>query len=318
MRALLVSLSLAAGALLSTRVARAADPVVRLAFDGPEVTCADEARVRAQIAARLGRDPFRADADSTLRVRMQPSAERRWAGAVMLARTSGDELLERKLEAPTCNALFSDVVATVVLALDSPLLRTPPPRAADTVPAPPLTTAPAPALAPIVEAKPARGTAWGAHAALGGVLALGFAPRAAAGVTVSGGLSRGAFQLDIEGRGDLPPASSTDVSSTLLMVGVVPCYRASVARVCALGYAGSLRGRGPDRGGANDDASFYAAAGARGGVELPIGSTLFLRLHGDIAFPITRTTLYYNGAPAWETPGVAGAFGVAVGGGLFP
>lgn len=56
--------------------------------------------------------------------------------------------------------------------------------------------------------------------------------------------------------------------------------------------------------------SFWAAAGIRVGVEVPLSDVLRLRAFGDAEALLTRTTLVVDDRPVWTTPSLAFALGL--------
>ena len=57
----------------------------------------------------------------------------------------------------------------------------------------------------------------------------------------------------------------------------------------------------------------FLAAGARVGLELPLGSILTAGAHADVLAPLTETVLRVNGQPVWTSPAISGALGVTIG-----
>ena len=80
---------------------------------------------------------------------------------------------------------------------------------------------------------------------------------------------------------------------------------------CALVSAGALRGSGEDIDREASDTTFYAAAGARAGAELPLSALVAVRVHLDLVGVLTRTTLRISERSVWTTEPVFASLGVA-------
>ncbi len=155
-----------------------------------------------------------------------------------------------------------------------------------------------------------------AHVGLGALGTLGTAPRAAFGVTLHGGVRRGALSIALEGRADLPAAKRTasggTVSSALLLGTLAPCFHRSMIVGCALVSAGALAGSSEGVTRPAQVTTPFAALGARIGVEVPLVSELSARIHADLLGGLTRTTLELDGLPVWTTPPISGALGAGL------
>jgi hypothetical protein len=154
-------------------------------------------------------------------------------------------------------------------------------------------------------------------ASVGGHVAVGSAPSVAGGVTLQGRLQWRSLSVGLEGRVDLPAyrdVSGGQVSSSLLLAGVLGCYHYRWVAGCALVMAGALRAAGHDIPNAESSTLAYVAGGVRLGVEVPLFSILALRVHSDLVVPFTRITLRETDTRTeiWSTPSLSGAFGLAV------
>jgi hypothetical protein len=177
-------------------------------------------------------------------------------------------------------------------------------------------SAPAPTV--VVEAPaPARANPFprrlGARIGLGTLLGAGFAPGANTGVSVLGGVSYGRWSIDLEGRVDGPSDAinnSGSVQTALRLAEIVPCYHKSAAFGCGVIAAGAIRREGIGEDEFTHTTTFYAMAGARGGVEIPILGALAARLAVDVLFPLTPKAIAFGATEAWSSPPVGLALNI--------
>ncbi len=299
---------------LVAAVARA-NPTARLVYlrDEAIAGCPDERALRDAVAARLGYDPFRDDAATTITATLSRGG--RGVRAVVTlqdatGRTTGSRTLAS--DRSDCAELGSAVALAISIAVDPlALVRKPPPAEA---PAP----APACPECPVCPPPPAPPRAKASfRAQVGAQLDLGAVPGVASlGITASAGVRWRAASIAVEGRVD-PRLATFDapngrVGATLLLVELAPCAHFRWAAACALVGAGALQGVSAGIAAPRRDSTFYAAAGARLAVEIPLRGPFALALHGDLLATITRTTLQIDGTDAWATPPLSGAVGAAV------
>jgi hypothetical protein len=320
----------------------------RLAFvrgSGAE-GCPDEEALRGAVARRLGYDPFRADAPRSLEasVRVVGSALH---GVVRLRDATGVALGTRYLSEAVdgCAELVAAMALAISIAIDPkvlvssappsppPPVTAPPPgrappapaspapdlpvRAAGWTGAPDLTAPPLPVLLPPAPLPPAQETGslvgW---VGLGGLVAGGAAPGVSGGVTLDVGLRWRSFTAAVEGRVDPPVSTGAQgggsVSAALYTVGVVPCFVIRFAAFCAVGSAGVLHGAGSGVANAKTATTPFGELGPRVGLAFTIGARFEVEAHGDLAFPVTRTTLYLDGRGVWNTPTAGGSGGAGV------
>ncbi len=291
----------------------------RLAYTrGPNAeTCVDEAGLRSSVATRLGYDPFDDRAPALVTATISRAGAGAYEGVVQFRDEHGRTLGEKRLtsSAEDCSELASAMALTISIVLD--------PRAAMGTPArdengqPP---SPQPHESPFEEERPVRAeqpepaptpaaepvfVRVGAEA----LAVVGAAPAPNAGIAAFIGLGRGKLSLDLEARADLPAsltrADGTGVSSSLLVANLVPCGHFGIASICALASAGALHGEASNVGSPDRQVTFYAAAGARGGLEVPLAGAVVARAHADLLLPVTRTTLRGRGEEYWTTPPVS-------------
>jgi hypothetical protein len=281
--------------------------------------CPAEAAVRDSVAARLGYEPWADRAPRTIIVAVGLVGQLLRA-RVELRGVQGkiDGVRELSSSRLDCQELSAAVELAISIAID--------PLSFGRAPAPPLAESPRPpqAQAPVEgKAPPLRSPVTSADRALhvaasvGGHVAIGSAPSIAGGVTLQGRLRWRRLSLGIEGRVDLPAYRDVpggQISSSLLLGGLLGCFHYRWLAGCALVTAGALRAAGHGIPNAESATLAYAAGGIRLGVELPIFSIIALRLHGDLLAPFTRITLRESDTRAeiWSTPPLSGAFGLAI------
>jgi hypothetical protein len=119
------------------------------------------------------------------------------------------------------------------------------------------------------------------------------------------------FEVAVEGRFD-PPVRVRDqvgaVEASLVLATLVPCLRYRFAFACAQASMGALRGTGLGFDHTREDNTFYAAAGARLGLEFAFGQRFSARAVFEGQVPLRPTRLEADGAPLWSTPAFAFSF----------
>ncbi len=317
-----LTLALAPSASIAAEVPR----TVQLEYERQDgaAQCPDDAAVRTGVAARLGYDPFRANADDHLRATIR-QAGRMLEARIELADAQGNVRARRRIVSRNhdCAELASSVELAVAIAIDPMVsVRRPEGEPAssaealsdgnppDVVPAAdPASVAVAPT--PGDAAKPAMTP----RLELGLVGGLGFAPAANLGVRVGGALQRDFLSLGFELRADLPAsqqAGSGKISAGLLLASLVPCAHVGMASGCFLISGGVQRVAGEDLSNARRATLPYLGLGVRLGLTIPVGAQTSLAFHGDMMAPITETKLTVDDATAWTSPTVAVALGAGL------
>ena len=301
-------------ALLATRAAAADHPSAQLIYKRGEgaASCPDEARLRGGVAARLGYDPFTDDGKVVVLVTIS-----RGSGGLRAAielrdergRVSGSrELASRQLD---CVELAGAVTLAISIAVDPLAIAPPPPKPAPPTECPTCPKCPSPPA--IAQAPPER---IHPRVSLGVSGTLGATPTPALGFLVGAGFRYRAFSLELQGRFDVPFATSApttgSIRASVLAVLLAPCAHFRVLAGCALVGAGAMLGEGLNVTESRRDITPWAALGVRGAVELPLRRRLWLRAHLDLLGTLTRTTLYLNGTAAWVTPQLSGLLGVSL------
>jgi hypothetical protein len=319
--------SIAIAALTAGFFAPPASAAEHAAFDYEReaslTTCPDATSMRDRVAARLGYDPFDADpqkASRTVVVRLKREG-RALVGVVgMRARAQEGATApsaERRItsDASDCRELADTLALTIALLVD--------PRAA-TFGAP---AAPAPSAPPAPEPSPfdppreepppppPKEAAEGPrlHAALGLTGALGSVPGPTPGLSAGASLATPGWAIGVEARGDLP-RETTDgarsVDAWLLVGSIVPCGRLGVLLVCGVLSGGALQGSSTTASMPSSQTTFYAAAGPRVAVWVPLSPSLLLAANVDGVFQLARTRLSVGGVEVWSSPAVAGIAGL--------
>ena len=216
-----------------------------------------------------------------------------------------------------CLQLAEGLALTIATQIDPPILK-PKPAPPPSIPPPPAPPSAPLAAPPPAPPAPSLAVRVGAGAALG----LGVSPAAVApGFTVDVGLRLlrwAPVSLALEARG-YPSVTGPVVVDGARVTrerytgALVPCgHLRVVAPVelagCALVELGALQGTS-DAVQPMPVAFFHAAAGLRGGVEVPLGDHLALRATGDALFNLRRDVARIYGRSAWEEPLVSAGFG---------
>lgn len=280
--------------------------------------CPDESGLRSAVATRLGYDPFEENASPLVTASVtRPSG---YEASIQFRDEHGRAQGEKKLtsSAGDCTELASAMALTISILLDpralmgrpEPPAPPPPPDPHDSPFEPERPPSPPPSPAP-----PARESVLvrvGAEA----LASVGAAPGPAMGVVGFIGVGRGVLSIDLEARADFPASAmrsdGTGVRSSLLVGTVAPCGHFGIAALCALASAGALHGEGLNVGTPERHATFYAAAGARAGIEIALARALLARVHADALLPLTRTTLKNRGVEYWTSPPVAGVLALGL------
>jgi len=314
------------------RASAFADPptTVRLVYiraAGAE-RCPDEAAVRAGVAARLGRDPFRADADKIVHAILAGTAGG-MAGKIEVRDLAGASLGAREISVgeTDCAELVAAVELAIAIAVDPLAIGRPGPLASPSVPSPSLSPSPSPSLVirtsgstlvVRVSRPPASsaGPPLRVRAGAGTQLAFGSAPSAAVGVALGVELRRGARSFAVEGRADLPaerPVERGTISGSVVAASAVPCVHPGAFAACGLVSVGAFRGAGHGLEDSRQVTTPYVALGGRVARDVPLGS-LVGTFHLDLALPLSRTRLTVDGNEVWSSPPVSAVLGLRLAG----
>lgn len=279
--------------------------------------CPDESKVREAVAQRLGYDPFVADGQLAVVVRIRRERET-FSASLEIREPDGKVRGARTLssQASSCDELATALVVSMAIALDPARFMPPKPP---TAPAPsPPSPPPAPdrepdpfreAPEPAPPAPPPPAPPWVWALVAGGGLALGAAPSPAAAFAAGFGGRVRRFSVEIEGRVALPAGDSYsegDVSASSMWLGLVPCFHFDPVAACAMGAIGDVRGRSERVAVPTSSHSFAANLGVRGYVELPLSRPLFLRAGADATASLQGTRLTLAGREVWISPTLGG------------
>ena len=169
-------------------------------------------------------------------------------------------------------------------------------------------------------ASPGAGFSWAVS--IDALASTGVAPAPAPGIAIGGTLALRPWSLSLELRADAAESRSRDaslgggsVASSLYAAQLVPCANVSYLAVCGLGVLGVTEAWGSGIVPQDTRSTLFAAAGARVGVELPVGASFFLRAHVDGLLDLHRATLSLGQqAPddVWSAPAFGGSLGIGL------
>lgn len=307
--------------------ARAAEPghaQLDYTVDDDAGVCWSELEFRRRVAARLGYDPFRADAPMVLRVRIEMRGRR--ARATVTAERGGAPLGRRELSDSRCDALSETVASTVSIAIDPIAASTgkaDPAPVPEPLPAPPAAPAGDSSSTPSGEVGEVRAPSLTVASRVRGVVhldllvAFGRLPAVSYGGRLGGGVRVGAFSFVGEARFDStagPVAlTSTDrVELASYGASLAPCLHASVFEGCGVATLASVQARARDVAQPKTFSNLVPSIGVRGGLLLPISTLLGFRANVELATPLVRVDYRIGGASVWMTQAVEGALAVGL------
>jgi hypothetical protein len=321
----------------AARIAQA-DEQVRLVYvrDAGPSECPDEPKLRRWVAARLGYDPFDAQAASVLVARVELRDER-LEGSVETIDQHGVSGGRRALSsaATDCQALARAMALSISLAIDperaslaGPELTEPeeaaePPAAAPSEP-PPAAHEPvapeAPPPPPKVSAKPvprARARA-AAHVFTGAAFASNIAalPTTAFGGEITLGVRRERWSLALQGRAlqsvgrDLEPRGQ--VSGALFGGSLNGCWHFEPLAACLVGQSALQRLSGSGVSDGRSSSGTYWAIGPRLVGHVPLGRELALMMAVEGALNLAPNIAVLSGHQVWKVPLFAGTLLVGV------
>ena len=324
---------MALAALAVTALARdaAASPTSRLVYvrgSGAE-SCPDEPEMRRAVATRLGYDPFRPLASTTLtaEVRRENGVFR---GRVRLVDDAGVERGARDLEsrAADCRDLTTAMALSMSIAIDPLSLMRPTPPAAEVVD-PPVSPVPVPVPVPVPDL-PNPGTDDGRQAppppppgdplrlsfAVATHLAFGIAPAPSLGVRLSAEISTKRLSLGLEGRLDLPASAETAEGgrsrTSLSGATLVPCVRVPLAWACGVLLVARVDAEAVDVTSPRSEGFLFLGAGGRLVSAIPLGQDFSLRIGGDVLGHPLPFELTVNGRRIYRSSTVSALAGLGV------
>jgi hypothetical protein len=325
-------------ALAATSRTALASPTARLVYvrsAGAE-SCPDEPSMRRAVATRLGYDPFRPHASTTLTAEVKREGGS-FRGRVRLVDEAGVERGARDLEsaAADCSELTAAMALSMSIAIDplSMMRAEKPATEPEPTELPPpveMTDGPAVSVAPPLERTPPRDS--GAPAAprplaperdaprfavgAGGHVAFGIAPAPAIGLRVSAELMTKRWSVGLEGRFDLASsaASSEGGSSQTSLAGgaIVPCVRVPLVWACGVALVSRVEAEAVGVSLPRTDAFVFVGAGARLVAAVDLGQDFMLRVGGDLLAHPAPFELTVNGRSVYRSSPVSGLAGLAV------
>jgi len=312
------------GALAVTASASADPPTAKASLSyerqsGAEA-CPDEAALREQVALRLGYDPFEPEAPH--RVGVSITKGPRGLAARITTRDSRDGApASRDLESEgdRCDELVQSIVLAVSLAIDPlsfahPRVASPPPEVEpERSPAPEAESPPPPA--------PPPPSPWTLDLGVAGRVGFGLVPGVSVGPFIELRVGQKRWALLAVAGADLPTtgvtaagSSGAGVEASLIRGGLGACTLLGWFSVCGRFDLGALQGSGTGEPIRTTDTTLYADFALTAGLSVPLANGIRLLAGGELAAPVTRTTLYVSAKdPVWTTPTLAGSFTLGVG-----
>ncbi len=310
---------------LADKICRAEESHVRLIYErepGAEI-CQKELDFRSQLTAKLGYDAITTEEGTRVLRVVLAKRGLGFRGTLELSDAARKVLGSRSIasKGTDCHELLSALVVAAAISIDpSSIARAPEPLAAPKatpVPAPPhAASAPTGKTRSVIDP----GSRYlSVDAAI--LLALGTEPGPTAGGTVGLGFGSRPWSAKAEVRFDASASTTTTaiaapffptfsaVSGSLFGGAVVPCYQIALLRGCATLLLGGLSVTGGSTISLTSTARFFAAAGPRFEVALPIGGVAGLFFRAELLANFTRTEAFVDGVSMWRVPPVSGSLG---------
>ncbi|WP_437971477.1 hypothetical protein WMF04_20170 [Sorangium sp. So ce260] len=295
---------------------------LQMARDPGVEACPDEAFLRAEVARRLGADPFQDDAERVLTVHIAREGPELTASMALRDREGETQWAEAFGTRSGCEQLLSGVALAIVAQLlgvpeqasPPPAPSPPPPQAHRAAPAPPR-----PAEPPQAPPQPDR---LRLEAGLGATLGLGITPGAAAGMTLSLGVRWSDWSVAMEGRGLVSLAHEVEavpLRTSAFTAAAVACLRGRRLFGCGVATAGVVRfvPRDPWNLVLRDDAMFHF--GARLGSDWPLSDRWSAYGFAEATVVAADAVLRRQGDPhespgalTWSSPPLTAAVGLGI------
>ncbi len=276
--------------------------------------CPDEVWVRHAVAARLGFDPFRADAELRIDVAVS-RPEKGLAAEIQVFDSDGKRVGRREFTsiAGDCPELASAVELAMTVVVDPHYLTQPAPPAPAAPPAP--VPAPAPAPVPAAPVPVPAAVLPEFHLAVGAFGTLGISNTLAPGAEIGARVKWSHFSIGLEARADLASTvtfGAGRVTSSVLLGSIVPCAILGGFSACALVSAGAIQITGEFGGPPRRESSPLLLAGLRAQYDFAIWKQLSIAPFFDVQAVLTRTTVLSGTEPVWVTSPVTGALGLCL------
>ena len=294
--------------------------------------------MRDAVATRLGYDPFRPIASTTLtaEIRREKGIFR---GRVRLVDEAGVERGARDLEsrADDCRDLTAAMALSMSIAID-PLSVTRPDRPVGSVSAPPpadeqpavddalradAVAAPPASPPPAADLPSASPSARGEGGdpprfvlGAGGHVAFGIAPAAAIGFRISTEIATRRYAVALEGRFDLPASSDTAeggrIRTSLAGGAIVPCVRIPLAWACGVVLVARVAAEAVEVTAPRSDGFLFLGVGARLFGSVPLPQDFGIRIGGDVLAHPVPFELTVNGRSVHRSSAVSALAGIAL------
>ena len=327
------SAAIALGALATSERVGLANPTSRLVYvrgAGAE-SCPDEPEVRRAVATRLGYDPFRPIASTTLTAEIKRDSGV-FRGRVRLVDHAGIERGARDLEsrAADCRDLTTAMALSMSIAIDPlSMMRAPKAELAATPAAQPepegdlAPAAPAPAPAPPdAPAKPAARPDGAAAStprvalSAGAHVAFGIAPAPALGLHVAAELATTRWSMQLEGRFDLAASAESSEGgrsrTSLAGAAAAPCLRVPLVWVCGVVLVARVEAEAIEVSAPRSDAFAFFGAGGRVFSSIALPEDFRLRIGGDVLAHPAPFELTVNGRSVHRSSSFSGLGGISL------
>ena len=308
----------------------AAPPSANLTYErgAGAAACPDERALRGAVAARLGYDPFFSSSKAQALVSVYGEGNGFRARVRMVGEDGRPRGTRELLEAaPRCAELIDAVALTLSIAI-SPTAERP---AAESALASEANGSPSTSErghpAAVAREESTEDVRGGRDAdrgvrvdmTLGAVGWVGAAPAPNHGATFGLRAAGERLALSLVGRLDAPAseelAGGGDLSTSLVGVTLVPCYRVPVgplrAGLCVEVFGGALRARSRGVTMPRSDSEPFGTVGPRGSAEVPLAPWLSGVAHVSLAVPMDTKTIQLSSVSVWET-GIAAGAGISL------
>lgn len=316
------------------RSARANEPAyVRLDYATlGDTTCPGERYFRDLLTSRMGYEPFRPEARSHVDIRIEPSKTNKMALTGRITMRAGGEGRESHRElvgqVGRCVELAQAVAVTLAVMLDpfgehaarNPNAQ-PPAESGPIEPAPVAATAqdtsgqesPAPR-EPNAETSP-KTTRESAHleVTVAGLGSLGLLPGLGIGGLAGAAVRLGALSLGAGARWETTPGEvdieRNRVNASLIAGSGEGCFSRSILRGCVVIDLGSYAGREETVAAPTTRRTFFADAGVRAALRIPLASRTALLVFVEGRIPLTPPELVVDGRRIFEPSPITGSIG---------
>jgi hypothetical protein len=274
----------------------------------------------AAVATRLGYDPFSPWGDQTIVANIVRRGDELVGRAELI---DHDGIAQGNRQVSVASADCGELVLALSLAISITLdpLYVEPPASPPTTPAAeapePVPPGPVASAAPpagravnrqperprAVHLKPNPPVTW--HVSAAAIGAVETAPHMTFGGRLGIDARRARWSIGLEAWSTLPAtrtaAEGSEVRVSLLAAALAPCFHISHGlSLCGVGSLGSLRAEGRGVDNAHSERVLHAAAGGRGSLAIPLGSTFELVANIDLAAALNRPRFQLDGRDVWR------------------